>query len=153
MSSFSKQRLKERDYHGEDRRRNTRNEKNVKEEFPKLLLSFKDFDINQIPPGQSFSEWEDNKMLSALLEKFRHVCELNRMEAEQKKIIKVYGDFPPQSDFKCPSYLQDDEIQWAVIMNIKGQKGRLAGHIINNVFYVVFLDEHHRFFITSKKGT
>jgi hypothetical protein len=38
-------------------------------------------------------------------------------------------------------------------MDIKGQKGRVAGHIIENVFYLVFLDKEHRFFITEKKNT
>ena len=35
-------------------------------------------------------------------------------------------------------------------MDIKGQKGRVAGHIIDNIFYVVFLDREHRFYITEK---
>ncbi|SHM74968.1 hypothetical protein [Chitinophaga sp. CF418] len=153
MSSFSRSRLKEQEKDGYDRKRNTRQERAVKEDLPRILLSFKDFDPNQIPPGQSFSEWEANKTLSALYEKFRHVCELNIVEAKQQQVIKVYGAFPDKSDFKPPTYLQDDDIQWAVITNIKGQKGRLAGHMIGNVFYVVFLDQEHRFFISTKKGT
>lgn len=33
------------------------------------------------------------------------------------------------------------------------QKGRVAGYVIGNVFYVVFLDQNHRFWVTEKKGT
>lgn len=38
-------------------------------------------------------------------------------------------------------------------MNIKGQKPRVAGHIIDNVFYVVFLDKDHKFFPAPLKRT
>lgn len=34
-----------------ERKRNTREEKNVKEDLPKIVFSFKDFDVTQIPPG------------------------------------------------------------------------------------------------------
>ena len=44
-------------------------------------------------------------------------------------------------------------VQWAVIKGMKGQKGRVAGYVIGNVFYVVFLDQNHRFWVTEKKGT
>lgn len=153
MSRFSTDRSKERDYKNHDRKRNTRQERAVKEDLPKILLSFKDIDLNQNPPGQSFLEWEKELILSSLCEKFKHVCELNRKEAEQNKIIKIYGSFPKNSDFTPPTYLQDTEIEWAVITNIKGQKGRLAGHMIGNIFYVVFLDQNHRFYISNKKNT
>ena len=36
---------------------------------------------------------------------------------------------------------------------VKEQKGRVAGHIIENIFYVVFLDKNHRFYVTEKKNT
>ena len=38
-------------------------------------------------------------------------------------------------------------------MDIKGQKGRVAGHIIDNIFYVVLLDREHRYYITEKRHT
>jgi hypothetical protein len=38
------------------RRENNREERKVKEELPKMLFSFKDFDKNQIPPGQSYED-------------------------------------------------------------------------------------------------
>ncbi len=38
----------------EERPQNTRTEKKVKGEIPLLAFSFKDFDSNQCPPGQTF---------------------------------------------------------------------------------------------------
>ena len=72
-----------------------------------------------------------------LLEKFGHICNVNRLEAEQQNFIKTYGNFPINSDFNNP--FPNRELTWAVIMKIGGQKGRVAGHIIGYTFYVVFL--------------
>jgi hypothetical protein len=135
-----------------ERSRNTREERKVKEDLPKMVFSFKDFDIRQIPPGQSFDEWQEEGLLSNMVQKFRHICGLNIIEAQQQKVLKIYNEFPEKSDFKHPQYISEG-VKWAVIMDIKGQKGRVAGHIIDNTFYVVFLDKEHRFYITEKKNT
>ncbi|NNT73084.1 hypothetical protein HKT18_12740 [Flavobacterium sp. IMCC34852] len=135
-----------------NRKQNTREEKKVKEDLPKILFSFKDFDVSQIPPGQSYIEWQEEKILAAMVQKFEYVCELNIIEAQQQKMLKIYGEFPKKSDFAVPKHISPD-VNWAVIMDIKGQKGRVAGHLIGNVFYVVFLDKDHRFYITEKKNT
>lgn len=136
-----------------DRRANNRNERQVAEEKPLMLFSFKDFQFNaQIPPGQSYSEWQDADLLAYMLEKFGYICNVNRIEAEQQhKFIKVYGDFPANSEFSNP--FPDRELVWAVIMKIGGQKGRVAGHIIGHIFYVVFLDSEHRFYPSELKNT
>lgn len=69
-------------------------------------------------------------------------------------MIKIYGEFPATSQFKYPkTVIQDKDIKWAVIMYIKGQKPRIVGHIIGNVFYVVFLDKEHLFFPSELKHT
>ena len=39
---------------------------------PLIVLSFKNFDINQ---GQSFSEWQTENLLALALEKLRSLCE------------------------------------------------------------------------------
>ncbi len=135
-----------------ERSRNTREEKKVKEDLPKLVFSFKDFDINQIPPGQSYDNWQKDKLLAYMLQKFGYICALNIVEAQQQKVLKIYGVFPTKTDFKYPKHITDD-VNWAVIMDIKGQMGRVAGHIIDNVFYVVFLDQKHKFYITEKRNT
>ncbi len=135
-----------------DRNANTREEKKVKDDLPKIVFSFKDFDIKQIPPGQNYVHWEDNKLLAYMLKKFESICSLNIVEAQQQKLLKIYGSFPAKTDFKKPQHIIDG-VNWAVIMDIKGQKARVAGHIIGNIFYVVFLDEDHKFYITEKKNT
>jgi len=135
-----------------ERSRNIREERKVKEDLPKMVFSYKDFDINQIPPGQSFDEWQQDKLLSYMIQKFGHICNLNIIEAQQQKVLKIYNEFPEKSDFKYPQHISEG-VKWAVIMDIKGQKGRVGGHIIDNTFYVVFLDKEHRFYITEKKNT
>ncbi len=130
-----------------------RKERKVKEEeLPLMLFSFKDFQYNsQIPPGQTYKEWQEKKLLAYMLEKFGYICNCNRIQAEQKKFIKVYGDFPKTSKFNNP--FPASELEWAVIMNIKGQKPRVAGYLDGHIFYVVFLDENHLFYPSPKKNT
>ena len=135
-----------------ERSRNTRDEKKVKEDLPKIVFSFKDFDIKQIPPGQSYDSWQMDQILAYMLQKFGHICSLNIVEAQLQRVLKIYGNFPSKTDFKLPQHIVDN-VNWAVIMDIKGQKGRVAGHLIENIFYVVFLDSEHRFYITEKKHT
>lgn len=131
---------------------NVRNERKVNDEQPKLSLNFKDFDFNQCPPGQTLEKWQEEKMLDKLMRKFIDVCACTRPEALQKGLLKVYGDFPANSKFKIPSYIQGD-VEWGTIQRIGGQKPRLAGHIIDSVFYPVFLDKDHLFFPSTKKHT
>jgi len=131
------------------RRENIRSERKVTEDMPKLCLNFKDFDSNQCPPGQTFEQWEEEKRLSILMKKFVGVCMYNRTEALQMKLLKVYGEFPVNSDFQKPNYI-NGEVQWGTLQRIGGQKPRLAGYIIENVFYPVFLDKDHRFYPSNK---
>ncbi len=68
-----------------------------------MLFSFKDFQYNQqISSGQTYQEWEEKKLIAYLLEKFGYICNVNRIEAEQQKFIKVYGNFPRCSGFRNP---------------------------------------------------
>jgi hypothetical protein len=133
----------------DNRKENIRTERLVEGELPKVVFSFKDFDKSQIPPGQTYEDWQDKGYLAYLLEKLSHISELNMIEAKQQKYITEYGTFPKQSDFKHPRHIAED-VNWAVIKKIKGQKGRVAGHIIGNVFYIVFLDLDHLFWKMDK---
>ena len=133
----------------DSRKENVRSERTVSEDMPKLSLNFKDFDWNQCPPGQTFEQWEEEKRLSVLMKKFVDVCAYNRTEAMQMKLLKVYGDFPDNSDFHKPDYI-DGDVEWGTLQRIGGQKPRLAGYIIDNVFYPVFLDRDHRFYPSTK---
>ena len=69
----------------------------------------------------------------------------NRITAAQQGNITIYGAFPESSDFKIPRFIEG-EVKWAVIKDVGGQKHRVAGYLIDNVFYVVFLDKDHKFF-------
>jgi hypothetical protein len=40
------------------RKENIREEKVIKGELPKVVFSFKDFDKDQIPPGQTYEDWQ-----------------------------------------------------------------------------------------------
>ena len=136
------------------RKVNTRNENSIKEDASLMLFSFKDFQYNsQIPPGQGYSNWQEKELLAYMLEKFGYICNKTRVEAENSRYIKVYYkiDFPPKSKFKNP--FPETKLDWAVIMNIKGQKPRVAGYIIGNIFYVVFLDAEHQFYPSIKRNT
>jgi len=112
----------------------------------KLLFSFKDFDNTQ---GQTFSQWERESLLGLMLDKLSEYSKMTRPEAEKAK-FRVYGSFPPRSTFRHPKYIAEDA-EWAS-MHIQG-KECIAGHVIGNVFYIVFLDKDHKFWITEKKHT
>jgi hypothetical protein len=112
-----------------------------------MLFSFKDFDHTQ---GQSFRDWQKSELLHILLERMKEFCKFSRTEAEQNRCLKVYGDFPKNSIFKHPVYIAEDA-EWASL-HIQG-KERIAGHIIDSVFYIVFLDKEHQFWPTEKRHT
>jgi len=112
-----------------------------------VVFSLKDFDINQ---GQKFEEWEEEKILSNLLTRLREISAYSIEDALGKQIIKVYDNFPVNSDFSHPKHVPEG-VKWSTI-GIKG-KERIVGYFEDNVFYVVFLDKDHRFWITEKKHT
>jgi len=119
----------------------------AKERF--IVLSLKDFDRNQ---GQSFENWEDDKLLALAVTKLQAVCALTRIEATRQQIIKEYpkGEFPPKSYFYHPKHISND-IAWCS-MHIQG-KECVIGYFEDNVFNIVFLDKEHKFWITEKKHT
>lgn len=134
----------------DSRKANVRNERSVKEDIPKISFNFKDFDQKQCPPGQTFEQWEEEQGLSKMMRKFMDVCQYNIIEAQQMKLLKVYGEFPQHSEFHKPSFIVG-EVEWGTIQRIGGQKPRLAGYIIGSVFYPVFLDKEHKFYPSTKK--
>lgn len=138
---------------GFKRAENVREEKKIVSSRRLLTISFKDMDFTQ-PKGnpQSFESWEKEGLLPALLEKIRQITKLTRDEAEKQQIIKVYGDIPEHSDFCQPKHI-NGEVSWGVLKGIGGQVATLAGYIVENTFYAVFLDKEHRFWPTEKKNT
>jgi hypothetical protein len=132
---------------------NTREEKKVVSARKLITVNFKDIDFTQ-PKGneQTFDTWSNDGLLVPLLERIRQLTKLTRDEAEKQQIIKVYGDIPDHSDFTRPKHV-DENASWAVLKGIGGQVSTLAGYIVENTFYAVFLDKEHRFWPTEKKNT
>ena len=134
----------------DERPQDTRSEKKVKGEIPLLVFSFKDFDSNQCPPGQTFKEWEKGELLAPLMTKLVELSNKNRVIASLEGCLSTYDTFPEDSDFKKPKYIEGD-VQWATIKDVGGQLHRVAGYIVDNVFYVVFLDKEHKFYKMKNK--
>ena len=134
----SKSHLKPRNEKSFERRTNCREERVSSKDINKITFSLKDYTPNQ-PKGneQSFSSWEENKILSDLLDSLHHLSELTIVEAKQQGLIKEYSKLPDKSKFKTPTKIKEDA-RWSSINKITGQKARVIGHIIDNVFYIVF---------------
>lgn len=111
-----------------------------------LTFSFKDFDHTQ---GQTFVCWESESLLNKMLDKLKEYSK-KTIEEAKKASFKIYGSLPEHSEFKHPKHVTEDAV-WAS-MHIQG-KECIAGHLIDNVFYIVFLDREHKFWPTSKKHT
>jgi len=117
-----------------------------KQREPLIVLSFKDFDINQ---GQNFEDWEEDKILALMINKLRAICQLTIAQATAQQIIKPYTkvDFPPDSAFVHPKHVLPD-VTWCT-MHIQG-KECVIGHIEDNIFHIVFLDKKHEFWKVKK---
>ncbi|WP_411811948.1 hypothetical protein ACLB9Y_00915 [Chryseobacterium scophthalmum] len=103
--------------------------------------------------GQSFEEWEEEGLLSQLFERLKQLGNYPVLVIKQNDWITEYHkvDFPPKSDFKVPQHISG--VTWATIHIKPNSKAVIVGYIENDIFYVVFLDKDHRFWITEKKNT
>jgi len=109
-------------------------------------VSFEYLDVTQ---GQSFKEWEEDKILSKMNSTLLEYCK-NPIHKQFGDKFKEYGEFPKKSGFKYPKNVDEDVI-WSAL-HITG-KNVLGGFISGNTFFVVFLDKEHKFWITEKKHT
>ncbi|RMQ44566.1 hypothetical protein ALQ04_01684 [Pseudomonas cichorii] len=136
-----------------ERKENTREERKPVVLADLIVFSFKHLEESQPRNDpQTLEVWQQEKLFPVLLTRLKELSRLTRDEAVKQQLIKVYGDFPPRSDFTPPDHI-DKNVAWGVIKGIGGQKGTVAGYMIENTFYVVFLDKDHRFWITEKKNT
>ena len=136
-----------------ERKSSTRDERNFYKEKEKIVFSIKDLDQTQPKKSpETIESWEKDGLLGSLFAKQNEICKLTVREAITSGIITIYDNFPENSDFFIPKHITE-KVKWAVIKNIGGQKGRIAGYIKDNVFYIVFFDKNHRFWITEKKNT
>jgi hypothetical protein len=103
-----------------------------------LALCLKHFDPNQT---QKFEDWEAEKLLSKMLKKIQGYSGCHYLQCFNPK-FKQYKSFPPTSEFKHPAHVPQDA-DWYV-MHIEGLPC-IAGHMVKNLFYLVFLDKDHKF--------
>lgn len=109
-------------------------------------FSFEYLDPNQ---GQSFTDWEKDKLLVKMLETLSCYCK-EPIISKQGKNFKEYGEFPSKSGFKYPKHI-DKDVNWGALHITS--KVVLGGFVQGNTFFVVFLDKDHQFWISEKKHT
>lgn len=132
---------------------NTRDQKQSIKLRDLLTFSFKDLVENQpIDSPESLALWHDNNLLRPLINRLNDLSKLTRHEAEKQQQIKIYGEIPQKSHFTHPEHVAEN-VDWGVIKAVGGQKRVVAGYIMENTFYIVFLDSEHKFWPTEKKHT
>lgn len=116
------------------------------------------------PAGQQFSDWTHDK-LAGLFEKLSHFGKQTLDHWKQQpvgrtgRVLSIYGGFPARSEFKAPKHVPHQaqwgrfRLDWAgrlcgfvIPRELDGQAHPKGGRFCANTFYVVFLDEHHRFY-------
>jgi hypothetical protein len=123
--------------------------KSVRDNLEKhILFSLKHFDNNQ---GSTLKEWNNLGHFLDTFDTLKSYSTKTIPEAEQGSFT-IYGDFPPaeKTDFTHPKHVPPDA-RWASL-HIKGVPC-LAGHVVDNIFFIVILDADHRFWIAEKKNT
>lgn len=125
-----------------------------------LSFNFKFLDNTQ---GQKFSDLSIEQF-SKIIEKLKWYSNENRAHWEAEsighavgKVLAVYENFPSRSEFFHPKHVPAG-VKWARF-RLEGDQ-RLIGFVIDkndienfglqpDVFYVVFLDLHHKFYISK----
>lgn len=136
------------------RRENTREIQKSISTRDLLTFSFKDLDQTQPKSTpETLALWADKQLLSALINRLKELTALTRDEACQQQQIKLYNEFPPsdKTKFEHPIHVEET-VTWGVIEGLGG-KPRVAGYLVENTFYIVFLDSEHQFFQSPKKNT
>ena len=111
-------------------------------------LSFQYLDTTQ-KYGSSFKDWQKAGLLSKALETLQGYCCLPLCQQIDGEKFTIYGAFPAAKDtmFEYPKNVPEDA-KWARI-HVTGPCV-IVGHIVNDTFYVVFLDKTHKFWLTKK---
>lgn len=131
-------------------------------------FNFSYFDSSQLA-GQDFCEWNHDQ-LQKLFVKLKEYGKYSlahwmhqRCGGGGLKILEVYSCFPSKSEFNHPKHIPKD-VKWARF-RLEGDM-RLVGFLIpndlagtvakhggyafdSNVFYTVFLDQAHKFYISK----
>jgi hypothetical protein len=110
-------------------------------------VSFSDVDSTQ-KYGSGFKDWQKEGLLSQALERLTGMCKRPLLVQVNGDTFSIYGDWPPRDRclFDLPAHVTEDA-KWARI-HING-RSVIIGHVIDDTFYVVFLDKSHAFYLTG----
>ena len=116
-------------------------------------ISFKYFKDTDIDPAQSINTWKSEDRILDMLLSLKDISS-NNATIVQTTRLTLYGEYPSKdkNEFPLPADLPS-EIKWGTIQNIGGQKARIAGFLKDSIFYLVYLDKNHRFWITKPKNS
>lgn len=116
-------------------------------------ISFKYFKNIDIAPAQSINTWKAEDRIFDMLLALKDISS-NHATIVQTSRLTLYEEYPSKdkNEFTLPENLPSD-IKWGTIQNIGGQKARIAGFLKDNIFYLVYLDKNHRFWITKPKNS
>lgn len=113
-----------------------------------FVISLKHLDRTQ---GESLYQWEEKGILAHAVDVLGGYCQ-RALRSQLSDKFTVYGAYPSKekAGYFCPSYIPEDA-EWGRI-HVTGTQ-IIAGHVVGNTFYVVFLDPDHRFYKTELKHT
>ena len=116
-------------------------------------ISFKYFKDTDIDPAQSINTWKAEDRILDMLLALKDISS-NNATIVQTSRLTLYGEYPSKdkNEFPLPADLPS-EIKWGTIQTIGGQKARIAGFLKDSIFYLVYLDKNHRFWITKPKNS
>ncbi|KAA6320773.1 hypothetical protein EZS27_029496 [termite gut metagenome] len=111
-------------------------------------VSFQYLDTTQ-KFGSSFKDWQSCGLLSKMLETIAGYCRDSLFTQVDGDKFAIYGNYPPREKtcFEYPLHVPEDA-NWSRI-HVNGP-AVIVGHIINDTFYIVFLDKTHKFYLTKK---
>ena len=118
-----------------------------------IVFNFKFF-YSSKSSGQTFEEWEKDKILADLNNKLKNFSSKTVDELKADGTLEIYGSYPKGSRFACPAVLSGTEAVWCRL-RLTGRR-RLIGFFSpdevkqGKTFYVVFLDKNHDFAPSSK---
>lgn len=130
----------------ENKKENSVHNKNTKGNFK---VSFAHLDKTQ-KFGSGYKDWQNIGLLSKMFETLQGYCCRPLLDQIDNKKFTVYGDFPAKdyTEFNYPEHVPEDA-NWARI-HINGVS-IIAGHIVDDTFYLVFLDKTHSFYLTKRR--
>jgi hypothetical protein len=120
-------------------------------EVPNLIvISFQYFIDQDTEYCQSLNTWERLGLLALMNIAFIQLCKETPANPQR---IKKYGKYPDASNTgfpECPKSLSKSA-NWSSL-RLQGAV-RVISIMDNNIFYVVFLDKDHLFYLSPKKNT